>query len=77
MSLVISEDNHVKVVEPAKEEPKEEATPHSQEFIVKRRSMEMNEFRRPSMAELAQLQLEEQLEEVQEQKAEDEGETDG
>lgn len=66
MSIVVVEDAHVTVVEPTKPEAPPETDAERHEFIQKRRSMEINEFRRPSLAELQQEEIDEEQEEPEE-----------
>ena len=51
---MVIEDPHVQVTEPAKEAPSENDAPKAHDFLHKRKSMDINEFRRPSLAEIEQ-----------------------
>ena len=82
MSIAVLSDNTFPIAEPSKDhvfvatdECKEEKDDlvHSQ-FINKRKSMEINEFRRPSLAEMKALEEEEAREEAElDQEIEEEG----
>ena len=59
MSIVAIDEPLVQVSEPVKEIVEEESESQKLEFVQKRKSMDVNEFRRPSLAELHQEEVDE------------------
>ena len=59
MSIVAIDEPLVQMTEPVEEILEEETEAQKQEFVQKRKSMDVNEFRRPSLAELHQEEADE------------------